>query len=133
LSSLMIASPSRIFRLIWLKTSGVGGLCDRQLPTKGCRPAGSRTYLALGAYDAESDSFLVLDVNPASAGWVWMPTATLVKGMRTFDTVEKTPDEPEPPFSKSLISLKLSDDGQISRDQFANWPAGLPRFTISFA
>ena len=42
----------------------------------------------LGAYDAESDSFLVLDVNPASAGWIWMPTATLVKGMRTFDTVE---------------------------------------------
>jgi hypothetical protein len=42
----------------------------------------------LGAYDAESDSFLVLDVNPASAGWVWMPTAILVKGMRTFDTVE---------------------------------------------
>jgi hypothetical protein len=42
----------------------------------------------LGAYDAESDSFLVLDVNPASAGWAWMPTATLVKGMRTFDTVE---------------------------------------------
>jgi Phytochelatin synthase len=42
----------------------------------------------LGAYDAESDSVLVLDVNPASAGWVWMPIATLIKGMRTFDTVE---------------------------------------------
>lgn len=42
----------------------------------------------VGAYDGESDSFLVLDVNPASAGWVWMPTTTLVKGMRTFDTVE---------------------------------------------
>jgi hypothetical protein len=42
----------------------------------------------LGAYDASSDSFLLLDVNPASAGWVWMPTATLVKAMRTFDTVE---------------------------------------------
>ena len=42
----------------------------------------------LGAYDAASDSFLVLDVNPATAGWVWMPTATLVKGMRSFDTVE---------------------------------------------
>ena len=42
----------------------------------------------LGAYDAVSDSFLVLDVNPAAADWVWMPTATLVKGMRTFDTVE---------------------------------------------
>ncbi len=42
----------------------------------------------LGAYDATSDSFLVLDVNPAVAGWVWMPAATLVKGMRTFDMVE---------------------------------------------
>lgn len=42
----------------------------------------------LGAYDTESDSVLVLDVNPASAGWVWMPLATLVKGMRSFDTVE---------------------------------------------
>jgi hypothetical protein len=42
----------------------------------------------LGAYDAASDSFLVLDVNPAAAGWVWMPRATLIKGMRTFDTVE---------------------------------------------
>jgi hypothetical protein len=42
----------------------------------------------LGAYDAASDSFLVLDVNPTSAGWVWMPATTLVKGMRTFDTVE---------------------------------------------
>ena len=42
----------------------------------------------LAAYDARSDSFLVLDVNPAAAGWVWMPAATLIKGMRTFDTVE---------------------------------------------
>jgi len=42
----------------------------------------------LGAYDTESDSVLVMDVNPASAGWVWMPIATLMKGMRTFDTVE---------------------------------------------
>ncbi len=42
----------------------------------------------LGAYDAASDSFLVLDVNPAAASWVWMPTSTLVRGMRTFDTVE---------------------------------------------
>jgi len=42
----------------------------------------------LAAYDPESDSFLVLDVNPTSAGWVWMPTTNLVKGMRTFDRVE---------------------------------------------
>jgi NAD(P)H-dependent flavin oxidoreductase YrpB (nitropropane dioxygenase family) len=42
----------------------------------------------LGAYDADSDSVLVMDVNPASAGWVWMPIVTLIKGMRTFDTIE---------------------------------------------
>jgi len=42
----------------------------------------------LGAYDTASDSFLVLDVNPAAAGWVWMPAATLIHGMRTFDTLE---------------------------------------------
>lgn len=42
----------------------------------------------LGAYDEHSDSVLVLDVNPASAGWVWMPVRVLLRGMRTFDTVE---------------------------------------------
>jgi hypothetical protein len=50
--------------------------------------AGGGHISPLGAYDALSDSFLVLDVNPVSAGWVWMPTATLVQGMRSFDTVE---------------------------------------------
>ncbi|MFL6661087.1 MAG: phytochelatin synthase family protein [Rhizobacter sp.] len=42
----------------------------------------------LGAYDKTTDSFLVLDVNPSAAGWVWMPATTLIKGMRTFDVVE---------------------------------------------
>ena len=42
----------------------------------------------LGAYDAQSDSFLVLDVNAARYGWVWMPTSTLTKGMRTLYMVE---------------------------------------------
>jgi hypothetical protein len=42
----------------------------------------------VGAYDVESDSFLILDVNPANADWVWMPTKTLVNGMRTFDKIE---------------------------------------------
>ncbi len=42
----------------------------------------------LGAYDAQSDSFLVLDVNPSRTDWVWMPAANLIRGMRTFDTVE---------------------------------------------
>lgn len=42
----------------------------------------------LAAYDAPTDSFLVLDVNPGAAHWVWMPADTLIRGMRTFDTVE---------------------------------------------
>jgi hypothetical protein len=42
----------------------------------------------LGAYDAESDSLLLLDVNPGEAGWVWMPVGTLIGAMRTFDTLE---------------------------------------------
>ena len=42
----------------------------------------------LGAYDRASDSFLMLDVNPTTVGWMWVPSAALVKAMRTFDTVE---------------------------------------------
>jgi hypothetical protein len=42
----------------------------------------------LGAYDAVSDSFLVLDVNPGAAGWMWIPAATLIRAMRSFDTLE---------------------------------------------
>lgn len=42
----------------------------------------------LGAYDIKTDAFLIMDVNPSNAGWVWVPVATLIKGMRTFDTVE---------------------------------------------
>lgn len=49
---------------------------------------GSGHISPLGAYDALSDSFLVLDVNPAAAGWIWMPASTLIDGMRTFDTLE---------------------------------------------
>jgi hypothetical protein len=42
----------------------------------------------LGAYDEASDSFLMLDVNPARVDWMWVPTPALVKAMRTFDTIE---------------------------------------------
>lgn len=42
----------------------------------------------LAAYDAESDSVLVLDVNPSNYPWVWMPLSVLVEGMRTKDVVE---------------------------------------------
>lgn len=42
----------------------------------------------LGAYDEASDSFLVMDVNPNSAPWVWVAADDLIAAMRTFDTVE---------------------------------------------
>jgi hypothetical protein len=42
----------------------------------------------LGAYDKTSDSFLMLDVNPARVDWMWVPAGALVIAMRTFDTVE---------------------------------------------
>ena len=42
----------------------------------------------LGAYDEASDSFLIMDVNPNRAPWVWVGADDLVGAMRTFDTVE---------------------------------------------
>ena len=42
----------------------------------------------LGAYDKKSDSFLIMDVNPNKAGWVWVSSQDLIKAMRTFDTIE---------------------------------------------
>ena len=77
---------SRLFRCLVLPS----GVYDRGSPERrrAVGQQGPPHISPIGAYDDQSDSFLVLDVNPASAGWVWMPTATLVKGMRTFDTVE---------------------------------------------
>ncbi len=42
----------------------------------------------LGAYDKSSDSFLIMDVNPNRAPWVWVEARDLIAAMRTFDTVE---------------------------------------------
>ena len=42
----------------------------------------------LGAYDEHSDSFLIMDVNPNRASWVWVGSDDLIAAMRTFDTVE---------------------------------------------
>ncbi len=42
----------------------------------------------LGAYDKESDSFLIMDVNPNVSKWVWVETKDLTSSMRTFDIVE---------------------------------------------
>ncbi len=42
----------------------------------------------LGAYDEHSNSFLIMDVNPNRASWVWVGSDDLIAAMRTFDTVE---------------------------------------------
>lgn len=42
----------------------------------------------LGAYDKDSDSFLIMDVNPNRAPWVWVKSDDLIRAMRTFDTLE---------------------------------------------
>lgn len=39
----------------------------------------------LGAYDEASDSFLIVDVNPGLAAWVWVKSDALIKAMRTKD------------------------------------------------
>ena len=50
-------------------------LRGRQLSTRGgLGQRGGGHISPLGAYDNATDSFLVLDVNPGAAGWVWMPT-----------------------------------------------------------
>ncbi len=42
----------------------------------------------VGAYDEGSDSFLVMDVNPNKAPWVWVKSGLLIDAMKTFDTLE---------------------------------------------
>jgi hypothetical protein len=42
----------------------------------------------VGAYDENSDSFLILDVNPSGGPWVWVESKDLIDAMNTFDTIE---------------------------------------------
>ena len=42
----------------------------------------------LGAYHKASDSFLIMDVTPNKADWIWVNAELLLNAMRTFDTVE---------------------------------------------
>lgn len=42
----------------------------------------------LGAYDKNTDSFLIMDVNSSKYSWVWIKTEDMIKAMRTFDTME---------------------------------------------
>lgn len=42
----------------------------------------------IGAYHKQSDSFLVMDVNPNKDNWVWVTAKDLYESMNTFDTIE---------------------------------------------
>jgi hypothetical protein len=69
-----------------LKTAGDYVLVNYSRKPLGQEGQGHISPLA--AYDQESDSFLVMDVDPNIADWTWIPAADLIAAMRTFDTVE---------------------------------------------
>lgn len=69
-----------------LETTGDYVLVNYYRPALGQEGGGHIS--PIGAYDEASDSFLILDVNPNAAPWVWVATADLVKAMGTFDTIE---------------------------------------------
>ena len=48
---------------------------------------GNGHFSPLGAYDEASDSFFVLDTNPAVSPWVWVPAEKLIVAMATRDGV----------------------------------------------
>ncbi len=55
---------------------------------KALAQEGSGHVSPIGAYDKKSDSFLVMDVSPNTANWVWVSAHDLISAMRTFDTIE---------------------------------------------
>lgn len=47
--------------------------------------SGGGHFSPLGAYDEASDSFFVLDTNPAVSPWAWIPAEPLCRAMATQD------------------------------------------------
>ncbi|WP_282499140.1 phytochelatin synthase family protein [Pantoea stewartii] len=50
--------------------------------------SGGGHFSPLGAYDAKSDSFLIMDVSNTEHPWIWIDSQTLFKGMNTLDGAE---------------------------------------------
>lgn len=50
--------------------------------------AGGGHISPLGAYHKETDSVLVMDVNPSKADWVWVKMSDMIAAMRTLASVE---------------------------------------------
>ena len=55
---------------------------------KGLNQKGGGHISPIGAYHRPSNSFLVMDVTPNKAPWVWVPASTLMNAMNTHDTNE---------------------------------------------
>jgi hypothetical protein len=69
-----------------LKTEGDYVIINYFRPTLGQQGGGHISPLA--AYDAKSDSFLVMDVNATDQRWVWVKASALLASMRTQDGQE---------------------------------------------
>jgi hypothetical protein len=69
-----------------LRTPGDYAVVNYFRPVLGQRGGGHIS--PLGAYDQDSDSFLILDVNPNAQRWAWVTTTLLAKAMRTRDVTE---------------------------------------------
>ncbi|HZI10606.1 MAG TPA: phytochelatin synthase family protein [Myxococcus sp.] len=69
-----------------LKTEGDYVVINYFRPVLGQKGGGHISPLA--AYDAKSDSFLVMDVNSTDQRWVWVKASALLASMRTPDAQE---------------------------------------------
>ena len=69
-----------------LKTQGDYVIINYFRPVLGQQGGGHISPLA--AYDAKSDSFLVMDVNATDQRWVWVKASALLASMRTPDVQE---------------------------------------------
>jgi hypothetical protein len=70
-----------------LATEGDYVLINYNRPQLGQKGGGHIS--PVGAYDEQSDSFLILDVNPSGGPWVWVEASDLVNAMNTFDSDAK--------------------------------------------
>jgi len=69
-----------------LKTAGDYVIINYQRNLLGQKGGGHIS--PLGAYHQPSDSFLIMDVTPNKADWVWVPSGLMINAMRSFDTHE---------------------------------------------
>lgn len=67
-----------------VQTPGVYVIANYDRPALGQKGGGHISPIA--AYDQQSDSYLILDVNPQAAQWIWASSEDLINGMNTYDS-----------------------------------------------